>query len=89
MTIDNIPKGESVFIDSNIFIYHFTGVADQCTEFLRRCEKSDLNGVTSVNVILEVLHRLMMVEVVKKNILNPPNLIRKLQKKTRCCKTIR
>ena len=74
MTLDQIPGGESVFMDSNIFIYHFTGVSDRCTEFLMRCEQGDLNGVTSVSVLPEVLHRLMMVEVVKRNIFDPPNL---------------
>ena len=33
-----------------------------------------------MNVLLEVLHRLMLVEVVKKKLLKPPNLVKKLQK---------
>jgi len=88
MTLEEIPTGESVFIDSNIFIYHFTGVSEQCSNFLTRCEEKDLNGITSVNVILEVLHRLMMIEVVKKNIFNPPNLVRKLQEKPEIVKQL-
>ena len=88
MLLDQIPADESSFIDSNIFIYHFTGVSDQCTKFLMRCEQGELNGVTSVTVLLEVLHRLMMIEVVKKNILNSPNLVRKLQEKPEIAKQL-
>jgi len=86
--LPEIPSGVTVFIDSNIFIYHFTGASDQCSEFLTRCEESDLEGITSVNVVLEVLHRLMMVEVVKKNILEPPNLVKKLQEKPEVVKQL-
>jgi len=79
MKINEIPAGEKVFIDANIFIYHFTGVSEQCSQFLIRCEKNEINAVTSVNVLLEVLHRLMMVEAVKKNLVTPPNVRKKLE----------
>jgi len=78
MKLDEIKTGSEVFIDANIFIYHFTGVSEACGLFLNRCEQGDLTAITSVNVILEVLHRLMMVEAVKKNLVKPPNIVRKL-----------
>ena len=78
MKLDEITTGSEVFVDANIFIYHFTGVSDECGNFLNRCEQEDLAAITSVNVILEVLHRLMMVEAVKKNLVKPPNIVRKL-----------
>lgn len=80
MSLDKVDSGSKVFIDANIFIYHFTGLSSECSNFLGRCEQGDLEGVTSVNVILEVLHRLMMVEAVKKRLVTPPNIARKLQK---------
>jgi len=80
MKLDEIKAGSEVFIDANIFIYHFTGVSDECCDFLNRCEQGDLTAITSVNVILEVLHRLMMVEAVKKNLVKPPNIVKKLSK---------
>jgi len=80
MILDSISSGSSVFIDANIFIYHFTGVSNECSNFLGRCEHGDLVGITSVNVLLEVLHRLMMVEAFKKNIVKPPNIVKKLKK---------
>lgn len=80
MRLDEIPLGAEVFIDANIFIYHFTGGSKDCTEFLSKCEKGDLVGITSIIVLLEVLHRLMMVEAVIKNIIKPPNIAKKLKK---------
>jgi len=80
MKLSEIKAGSEIFVDSNIFIYHFTGVSDECSDFLSRCEREELIGITSVNVMLEVLHRLMMVEAVSKNIVKPPNIVKKLNK---------
>ena len=80
MKLDEIKAGSEIFVDSNIFIYHFTGVSDECSDFLGRCERGELIAMTSVNVILEVLHRLMMVEAVRKKLVEPPNIVKKLSK---------
>jgi len=68
-------------LNSNIFIYHFTGVSDECSEFLSRCEDGEIRGITSVNVLLEVLHRLIMIEAVNKKLVKPPNVLKKLRSK--------
>jgi len=81
MRLDQIKPGCKIFIDANICIYHFTGVSDDCTNFLSRCEKGELIGAISVNVLLEILHRLMMIEAVKKKLITPPNILKKLKKK--------
>ena len=88
MKLNKIASGEKVFIDANIFIYHFTGVSDQCSDFLNRCEQKELSGITSTNVLLEVLHRLMMIEVVNKKLIMPPNIVKKLQKKPELVKQL-
>ena len=80
MKLAEIKAGSEIFVDSNIFIYHFTGVSDECSDFLGRCERGELIAMTSVNVILEVLHRLMMVEAVRKKLVEPPNIVKKLIK---------
>jgi len=80
MNLSSIKIGTKVFIDANIFIYHFTGVSNECSDFLTRCEQGDIKGITSINVLLEVLHRLMMVEAVRKKLVEPPNIINKLKK---------
>jgi len=79
MILENIERGTRVFIDSNIFIYHFTGASDACSNFLSRCEQGDISGITSHHVYLEVLHRLMMIEAVRKEIIRPPNIAKKLK----------
>jgi len=80
MRLDRVEGGSEVFIDANIFIYHFTGVSDQSSHFLSRCEAGDLRGITSINVLLEVLHRLMMIEAIRRNLVQPPNIVKKLRK---------
>jgi len=80
MRLRQIEPGAKVFIDANIFIYHFTGVSDECSDFLNRCEQGDIVGITSVNVLLEVLHRLMMIEAVRKKIVRPSDIAKKLKK---------
>lgn len=81
MRLDDLPPATSVFIDANIFIYHFTAASEECTRFLARCEAGELVGLTSVSVLLEVLHRLMMLEAVRSGAIRPPNVLQKLRKR--------
>jgi len=80
MKFDDLLSDTKVFIDANIFIYHFTGSSEECSDFLNRCEQGDLIGITSINVLLEVLHRLMMIEAVTRNLIKPPNVAKKLKR---------
>ena len=59
-----LPSGGRVFIDANIFIYHFTHtpLTAACTKFLQRVEVGDIEGITSVITLAEVAHRLMILE---------------------------
>ncbi len=64
--LKEIDSGEVVFIDSNIFIYEFSSHEEfgpPCLEFLRRVEETDVLGVTSVNVLDEVLYKSMLIEI--------------------------
>lgn len=60
--LTEIPAKSPVYIDANIFIYHFTGVSQEATIFLERCESGDLDAYTGCLVVLEVMHRLMIIE---------------------------
>jgi len=51
MTLDAIEEGAAVFIDANVFIYHFVGASPQCTAFLASCESRELRGATSALVL--------------------------------------
>jgi len=79
--LEEIERGARVFIDSSIFVYHFTGVSSSCRAFLERCERAEHTGTTSVTVLAEVAHRLMMIEAVQRRLVTPGNVAQKLRKR--------
>jgi len=81
LSLRDIPAGGDVFIDANIFIYHFTGNSLECTDFLSRCEEGELKGATSSLVLAEVLHRLMLAEASFKRLLKGPKMAEKIRRK--------
>jgi predicted nucleic acid-binding protein len=65
MTLADLSPGESVFLDANVFVYHFEPHAlfgPPCTNLLKRIELLELAGFTSTHVLGEVAHRLMTLE---------------------------
>ncbi len=65
MTFDDIPSGESVFLDANVFVYEFGpdpvfGIASQ--NLLERIEDGDLRRFCSTHEFSNVAHRLMTLE---------------------------
>ena len=42
MTLAKLPDGASVFVDANVFVYHFTGVSIECKTLLERAEKKSI-----------------------------------------------
>lgn len=66
-------------VDAPIFIYHFTGVSEQCREFLARCERGVITAKTSAVIIAEVTHRLMMIEAVARGFVQPGQVVKKLR----------
>jgi predicted nucleic acid-binding protein len=78
MSLEAIEEGAAVFVDANVFIYHFTGASPQCSRLLARCERRQLHGSTAALVIAEVCHRLMIIEAAKKKLVSPGNVVRKL-----------
>jgi predicted nucleic acid-binding protein len=65
MTFADLAVGDAVFIDANIFVYHFIADPDLggvCTSLLERLERKELEGWCSPSVLLEVAHRLMTIE---------------------------
>lgn len=90
MTLDDVPPKSSIYIDANVFIYHFAGRSEQCSTFLARVEAGELRGFTGRVTLLEVAHRLMMLEGLERGLkigTNPaailsaqPELVRQLSK---------
>lgn len=65
MTFRDLPPGASVFLDANLFVYHFqphATLGPACTELVERIERGDVSGSTSTHVLAEVAHRLMTLE---------------------------
>lgn len=79
MRLDQLPEGSPAFIDANIFIYHFSGISPECTDFPDRCEREIVVGFTTTHIVLEVMHRLMMLEAVTKGMVAPGGIAEKLK----------
>jgi predicted nucleic acid-binding protein len=65
MTFDDLVGGDAVFVDANIFTYHFQGHpkwGTACTQLLQRIENQELQGFTSIQVLGETAHRLMTIQ---------------------------
>lgn len=82
MLLSDITNDTRVFIDSNIFIYHFSNFepfATSCLKLFQRIEDGDISGYTSTVVLAEVLHRLMVIEAAKKFDIQPKNVVKYLK----------
>lgn len=77
---NNLPSKSIIFIDSNIFIYHFLDMSENCTYLFKRTESEDITAYTSVIVVAEVLHRLMLIEAREKLNISEKNLLKHLKK---------
>lgn len=78
MLLSEIANDSKVFIDSNLFIYHFSKFekfAVSCLEFFQRIEARELTGFTSSLAVAEVLHRLMIIEASDKLDLLPKKIL--------------
>ena len=81
MTLADIEDAAGVFVDANVFVYHFVGASPECTALLRRCETGEVQGSTSALVLAEVCHRLMMLEAVERRLAAAGNVARKLARR--------
>ena len=70
----DLPNHCEVFVDANIFVYHFCGptiFTDSCMQFLQRVEEGGLSAFTSTLVLAETLHRMMIIEAATKLQIEP------------------
>ena len=79
MTLDRVPPASRILLYSTIFIYHTTGTSLECRALLERCEVGDVAGLTSVVVLAEVAHRLMIIEAVSAGLVKGKDVVRKLR----------
>jgi len=67
MFLSDLEKGTSIFIDANIFIYHFSKESrfnQACSNFLEHIEAGLISGFTSISIVQEVIHGTMIIEAV-------------------------
>ena len=57
-----LPSGSDVFLDANVFVNALLGQSVECLELLQRCTREDVYGATTLHVINEATHRLMLAE---------------------------
>ena len=75
MRLEAIQNNTKVFIDTNILLYDITGHPTHgkpCKRFLKKIENIEIEGSTSVVVLNELLHKLILGEVSKKKGLTLP-----------------
>jgi predicted nucleic acid-binding protein len=89
MQLEDVPNGEQIFVDANILIYHFFGVSCACRTFLQRCESEQVEAFTGVHILLEVAHRLMMLEALHKGLISGGQLARRLKERPEIVKSLR
>jgi len=68
-----LPGGTSVFVDTNIFHYHFEGKSKTCTDFIDRVAKGEVEAYVNTQVLSDLLHWLMFSEARRKNWLKSTN----------------
>lgn len=81
MTLAEIPDASAVFVDANVFVYHFVGASPQCSTLLARCETREVRGITSALVLAETTHRLMMIEAAHRRLVTPGHVVHKLARR--------
>jgi predicted nucleic acid-binding protein len=79
MTFDDVQEGEGIFIDANIFVYHFGELSVECKNLLSRCARGEIAGYTSTAILAEVLHRLMIAEAIEKGYISEKNPVKQLK----------
>jgi predicted nucleic acid-binding protein len=65
-----LAMGAGILIDANIFIYALTGRSLQCRELLERSQSGHLAAVTTIEVINEICHRLMLLEALERRVID-------------------
>ena len=89
MKLEDLSGGTPIFVAANIFIYHFSGISLECRAFLQRCESRQVEAFTGVHIVLEVMHRLMMLEALQKGLITGGQPARKLKEQPEIIKVLR
>jgi predicted nucleic acid-binding protein len=61
----DLPDGARCFVDANIFYYHFVNtppLSNPCATFLERAANGTIEVYTSLHVLSEAIHKVMLAE---------------------------
>jgi len=70
MFLEDVPDDSAVFVDANILLYGISGHpahGKSCNGFLGRVKREEIKGITSIIVLNEVLHKLILGEIAEKH----------------------
>lgn len=57
-----LPSGSRVFVDTNIFHYHYAGRSATCSAFVRRIARGEITAYVNTEVLSDLMHKLMLME---------------------------
>jgi predicted nucleic acid-binding protein len=69
----SISAGEEVFLDANVIVYGALALSAQSHDLLHRCARREVSGYTTVEVMNDVCHRLMVGEAAGRKLIARPN----------------
>jgi len=71
--LSDLPRGTSVFVDTNIFHFHFQNKSPSCTNFLNRIADGDVIAFVNTQVLSDLMNKLMLIEACRKQCTKNPN----------------
>lgn len=73
-----IPVGSKMFVDTNIFVFYYTKhkyLLPVSRDFLKRASIGEIQGFTSVLVVAELTHRILVTEAKEKLNISSQNAV--------------
>src|SRR5437660_706334 len=71
--LPSLPDGSDVLLDANVLVYALCDLSEQCTDLLLRCEREEISGFATVEIVNEACHRLMVAEAYSRGLISRPN----------------
>jgi len=71
--LPSLPAGTEILLDANVLTYALNGRSGECINLLERCAAGEVSGFTTVDVLSDVCHRLMLAEAAFRGLIARPN----------------
>jgi predicted nucleic acid-binding protein len=68
-----LPAGREILIDANVLVYGLLHSSAQCRALLQRCLARDVAGFTTVEILADVCHKIMLAEAFSKGLIARAN----------------